>query len=127
LVELFASLAVFSFSMLGVYSLQSVLIQSQTLAGDTSLATNLAGSALEIWGITPFDDMGASTTYCWDRLGQSVTCGGATVYFTEASSFTAGPQDQYKDVAVTVSWNFTVYSGAGSAQNISLRGRVYPK
>ncbi len=138
MIELFISLGVFTIGMAGVFALQTSIIKSNSLSSDISLASNLAGSALEQLRITKYADIvGASVCpaptitdlHCtFDKQGQQ-TANPNDVYFTRAWESVMNPALSVKDITVRVTWNFTVASGGAGAntQSVTMRGRVYPR
>jgi prepilin-type N-terminal cleavage/methylation domain-containing protein len=138
LVELMASLLVFSVGMLGVHGLATAVIKQNSLATDISLASNLASSALEQLVITNYSAVNG-TSPCppadpvrdlecyYDKAGAPTTQAGR--YFTRTWTATPDLANNVTDIVVRVEWNFNM-SGSGTnvdSRFVVMNGRIYPR
>lgn len=139
LLETMVASAIFLIGMAGVFTLQTAIIKQNALANDLSVATNLAGEALEQLRMTEYDNVAGisqcPTTQSWETLcyfgkqGQAYQAGGLRIplgapsaYFTRTWTAVQDPVAVVTDVTVTVTWPYE-----GSTKSLSLMGRIYPR
>ena len=122
--EVMISLAVLSVGLLGLASMQIVSIKGAQNAAETSLAVNLANSALDELTLADFTTLlpsgfpGFPKTY--DKQGAEVT-GGTAPYFTVAVTYqTAGIS--YIDVIITTKWVNEL--DTAKTRTITVNGRI---
>lgn len=125
LMETMITLAILSTGMLGLMAMQIGAVRGVQSAAETSLATNLAASALD--DLTLMDYSAMSTTNVpgfprkYDKQGGDLAANASDPYFTVAATVNS-ISGTYLDVTVTSTWRNEMNTSVNRV--ITLKGRV---
>jgi prepilin-type N-terminal cleavage/methylation domain-containing protein len=125
LLEVMITLGLLSVGILGLIGMQLATVRGAQNAVETTLATNLASSALDDLSLVDYSTItntgitGFPRQY--DKQGVEVGVSGGDVYFTVNAAYVAA-KATYVDVRVTTTWANELKIGA--TRTITLNGRI---
>ncbi len=125
LVETMITLAILSTGMLGLMAMQISAVRGVQMAAETSLATNVAASALDDLTLVDYTTLQASgiTGFPrkYDKQGNDLASNATNPYFTVNATVTA-TGGTYVDIRVQTTWASEMKAGVNRV--VTLNGRV---
>jgi uncharacterized protein (TIGR02598 family) len=133
LVEVMITLGVLSVGLLGLVGMQVISIRGAQNAAETSLAVNLASSALDELTLVDYSTLQSSSIpgfpKTYDKQGTEVSTSGGNPYYTVTATFVIAGST-YVDITIKTSWTNelapTKTRSVTVPGRIRLRGQVTP-
>ena len=122
LLELMVSTAIFLIGFAGVIGLQSSSIHYNRIAGDISLASNLAANQIEVLRVTEYAAI-VDDEIIYDKFGRELdpSTEADQTRYTLTTSVAESLDASYIDVTATVSWS---YEDQGSSKSVKMQSRI---